>query len=66
MTNDGRYLHFQSKSWNRKRTLAGEARFPQYHNWAKVTGKFLGPGTYNADQTFKFLKAAPCAAIYVS
>ncbi|CDW75655.1 UNKNOWN [Stylonychia lemnae] len=49
---------------NRKRTLPNEVRFPQYQNWEKATGKFLGPGTYNESYAVLKLKAQPCQQIY--
>eukprot|EP00347_Sterkiella_histriomuscorum_P000304 403376396 len=64
VTSDGRKLSFISQSQNRKRTFPSQQRFPQYRDWEQVTGKFLGPGTYNDGSSFQLLKAQPCPLIY--
>ncbi|CDW83579.1 UNKNOWN [Stylonychia lemnae] len=64
VTPDGRKLNFVANSLNVKKTFPSQSRFPQYHVWEKVTGKFLGPGSYNDNDNFQVLKAIPCAAIY--
>eukprot|EP00347_Sterkiella_histriomuscorum_P013170 403365740 len=64
VTVDGRILNFIASSQNKKRTFTSQERFPQYQDWAKITGQFLGPGSYNQNENYQKLKAIPCSAIY--
>ncbi len=66
MTTDGKLLEFKPSSHNKKRTFSSSARFSQYNVWAKTTGQFIGPGTYNEIKPFLKLKATPCSALYVT
>jgi hypothetical protein len=54
-------VHDKSK----KRSFCSEERFRQYQLWAKITGQFVGPGTYNDDLVTQKKKALPCSAVLV-
>ena len=66
VTKEGSALNFIPVSKNVKATFPGERRFNQYEHWERITGKFLGPGTYNDHETKLNLKAQPCAVKIVS
>lgn len=57
VTNIGKKLGFSTHSANTKKgsTLSREPRFGQYKTWQKVTGKFLGPGSYHDQYSFLLL-----------
>ena len=66
VTKEGSALNFIPVSKNVKATFPGERRFNQYDHWERITGKFLGPGSYNDHETKLNLKAQPCAVKIVS
>ena len=66
VTNNGKILGFSTNSTNTKKgstTLSREPRFGQYKTWQKVTGKFLGPGSYHDQHSFNNLSRQPTASI---
>ena len=65
MTHQGHPLAFpvQTQGKSKKRSFPSEQRFRQYDQWARVTGNFVGPGTYNDHLSTYQIKQIPCAAI---
>jgi len=65
MTHQGVPLAFptQTHGKSKKRSFPSEQRFRQYDQWARVTGNFVGPGTYNDHLATYQIKQIPCAAI---
>lgn len=62
-THVGQALNFRPLSKNMKPTFPGERRFMQYDAWERVTGKFLGPGSYNDHENKLSMKAQPCPVV---
>jgi hypothetical protein len=60
VTHQGQVLNFRMISKNMKETFTSERRFNQYDQWERVTGKFLGPGSYNDHENKLNLKSHPC------
>ena len=66
VTNNGKKLGFATHSSNAKKgatTLSREPRFGQYKTWQKVTGKFLGPGSYHDGHSYNNLSRQPTAIV---
>lgn len=65
VSSSGTKFGFQIQSKNQKcfnqgQCLDRQERFYQYNQWARVTGRFLGPSDYEDESAWNKLRAQPC------